>query len=55
MPNQDDTVIITALAFDPETRDWTKPVEYTARNRMEAIRWGNFNRDWVKNIQIKDE
>ena len=40
------------LAYDPSTRDWTKPVEYTAQDRMEVIRWMNFNRDWMKNLRI---
>jgi hypothetical protein len=41
-----------ALAYDPETRDWTKPVEYIARDRMESIRWCNFNRDWMKRLRV---
>lgn len=41
-------------AFDPETRDWTKRTEYVARDRMEAVRWMNFNRDWMKNLHIED-
>jgi hypothetical protein len=41
-----------ALAYDLETRDWTKPVEYIARDRMEAIRWCNFNRDWMKRLRV---
>lgn len=39
-------------AYDPKTRDWTERVEYTARNRMEAIRWINFQRDWLKRLRI---
>lgn len=50
----DKPVTITALAFDPETRDWTKPVSYEARNKMEAIRWQNFNKDWMKSFHIED-
>jgi hypothetical protein len=39
-------------AYDPKTRDWTLRVEYVARDRMEAIRWMNSNRDWFKNLRI---
>ena len=39
-------------AFDPKTGDWTKLVEYEARDRMEAIRWMNMNRDWFKDLKI---
>jgi len=41
-------------AFDPVTREWTKPVTYEASNRMDAIRWINFNRDWIKGLKIED-
>jgi hypothetical protein len=40
------------FAFDPLTRDWTKRVEYNARNKMEAIRWCNFQRNWMKDLQV---
>ena len=46
------TVTVKGLAYDPATRDWTKPVEYVARDRMEAVRWMNFNRDWMKGLHI---
>ena len=42
----------TGLAYDPATRDWTQVVEYTARDRQDAIRWINFNRDWMKGLRI---
>jgi hypothetical protein len=42
------------FAYDPATRDWTQRVEYVARDRMEAIRWINFNRDWMKSLRILD-
>ena len=44
----------SGLAYDQETRDWTKLVVVEFRNRMEAIRWMNFQRDWMKNLQIVD-
>lgn len=46
--------IIKAIgfAYDPVTNAWTKRVEYNARDKMEAIHWCNFNRDWMKNLQI---
>jgi hypothetical protein len=40
------------FAYSPATGDWTERVEYVARDRMEAIRWMNFNRDWMKNLRI---
>lgn len=45
----------SGLAYDPSTNDWTKVVVYEARNRMEAIRWMNFNRDWFKNLKIVED
>jgi hypothetical protein len=39
-------------AYSAETRDWTERVEYVARDRIEAIRWINFQRDWMKNLRI---
>jgi hypothetical protein len=49
--------ITTAIGFiyDPKTRDWTEPVKYEARDRIEAIRWMNFNRDWMKNLHIVED
>jgi hypothetical protein len=45
-------VIAEGLAYDQATRDWTKRVEYRARDRMEAVRWCNFNRDWFKSLKV---
>ncbi len=45
-------IICTGLAYDPATRDWTLPVRYDARDRMEAIRWVRFQRDWLKDLRI---
>jgi hypothetical protein len=42
------------FAFDPASRDWTKRVEYVARDRMEAINWMHFNRNWMKNLYIEE-
>ena len=42
-------------AWDAETRDWTKETVYMAKDRMEAIRWMNFNRDWMKGLRIVEE
>jgi len=42
-------------AYDPKTKDWTERVEYVARDRMEAIRWMNFNKDWMKGLRILEE
>lgn len=44
----------TGLAYNPETRKWDKPVEYIASNRMEAIRWISFQREWLKDLKIID-
>lgn len=49
------TVKAQGLAYDPETRDWTKPVIYEARDRMDAIRWMNFNREWFKDLHIIED
>ena len=45
-------VIAEGLAYDAATRDWTKVVRFVARSRIEAIRWINFNRDWMKSLRI---
>lgn len=47
-------VVAEGLAYDPKTRDWTKRVEYVAQDRQEAIRWINFNRNWMKELRIVD-
>ena len=47
-------IIAVGLAYDPATRDWTKRVEYIAKDRMEAIRWMAFNRDWMKDLHIEE-
>ena len=45
----------SGLAYSQVTRDWTELVVVEFRNRMEAIRWMNFNRDWMKNLKIVEE
>jgi hypothetical protein len=45
-------VKVEGFEYDPATRDWTKRVEFVARNRMEAIRWMNFQKDWMKGLKI---
>jgi hypothetical protein len=52
MERQMAKVIAEGFAYDPQTRDWTERVEYVAETRMEAIRWINFNRDWMKRLRI---
>jgi hypothetical protein len=53
----EDKMIYTAVgyAYDPQTRDWTKRVEVVCRNKMEAVRWCNFNRDWFKRLSIEED
>lgn len=41
--------------FNPTTRNWDIRVEFQAPNRMEAIRWMNFSRDWFKDLRIIEE
>ena len=41
-------------AYNAQTRDWTDRIEYVAQTRMEAIRWINFNRDWLMHLRIVD-
>lgn len=45
-------IVCTGLAYDPVTRDWTKPCRYVARNRMEAMLWVRSQRDWLKDLRI---
>lgn len=52
MIEQQQTVTAEGFAYDRVTRGWTERVEYIARDRMEAVRWMNFNRDWMKNLRI---
>lgn len=48
-------VKVEGFTYDPKTRDWTLRVEYIAQSRMEAIRWMNFNRDWMKGLRIIED
>jgi proline racemase len=48
------TVRAVGFAFDPETREWTKRVEYNARDRMEAIRWINCSQDYLRDAHIEE-
>jgi hypothetical protein len=43
---------VTALAWDENTRDWTKPVTYRARTKDEARNWVAFQRDYMKGFKI---
>ena len=43
------------FTYDPATKDWTKRVEYLARDRIEAVRWMRFNQDWMKNLHIEED
>jgi hypothetical protein len=45
-------VVVEGYAYDPETKNWTDRVEYIAKDRMEAIRWMNFNKDWMLRLRI---
>jgi cyclopropane fatty-acyl-phospholipid synthase-like methyltransferase len=47
-------IIAVGFAYDPKTNDWTKRIEYAARDRIEAIRWCNFNRNWMKRLTITE-
>ncbi len=42
----------SGLAYNSETRNWDKLVVVEFRDRMEAIRWMNFQRDWFTNLKI---
>jgi len=55
MQRETDMTKAEGYVFDSRTGDWTERVEYVARDRMEAIRWINFNRDWMKNLRIIEE
>lgn len=39
-------------AYDPKTNAWTAPVEYEAKDHMDAVRWCRFNKDWFKDLII---
>lgn len=43
---------VTAKAWNPATRNVDLEVKYEARDRMEAIRWINFNRNWMRDFRI---
>lgn len=45
-------ILATGLAYDPATRDWTMPVTFAARTRLEAINWVRFQRSWLKDLRI---
>lgn len=48
----DQMVKAEGYAYNAQTRDWTDRVEVEFKNRMEAIRWINFQKDWMKNLKI---
>lgn len=50
----DKMVKASGLAYSQQTRDWTEKVVVEFKDRMEAIRWMNFQRDWMKNLKIED-
>lgn len=51
----DQSITAVGYSYDPNTNDWTEKITYIARDRMEAIRWMNFNRDWMKNLHIEEK
>ena len=44
----------SGLFYSQITRDWTEKHVVEFKDRMEAIRWMNFNRDWAKCLKIED-
>jgi hypothetical protein len=44
--------VCTGKAYSPASQDWTVEASYIARDRMEAIRWVRFQRDWMKDLRI---
>ena len=48
-------VTATAKVWNAETGKVDKVVTYEARNRMEAIRWHNCNRDYMREFRIIEE
>lgn len=50
--NTNTEVKAEGYAYNAQTRDWTDRVEYVGRDRMEVIRWINFNKDWMKGLRI---
>jgi hypothetical protein len=45
---------VTAVGLNPATRQIDLPVEYIARDRIEAIRWANCNQDYIRNVKIEE-
>lgn len=46
---------VEGFAYDAATRDWTQRVEYVAQSRSEALRWINFNSDWLEGLRIVED
>jgi hypothetical protein len=46
---------VEGYGYDPRTHDWTDRAVYEARDRMEAIRWMNFQRAWMKGLRILED
>jgi len=45
-------ITVTANAYNRETGKVDLPVTYEARDRMEAINWIRFNRDYMRGFKI---
>ena len=39
--------------FNSTTNDWSELVIYEGPDDMDAIRWCNFNREWLKHLQFR--
>ena len=49
------SIIVEGFKYDPKTKGWTERVQYEARDRIEAIRWMNFQRDWLRGLRIIED
>lgn len=47
-------ITATAKVWNPASGKVDKVVTYEARNRMEAIRWHQCNRDYLRDFRIID-
>ncbi len=46
--------VASGYKYNPKTRQWNDPVEYLASNKLDAIRWCSFNRDWLKYLGYEE-
>ena len=51
----DTETLVYGYGWNQATRDWTKRVEYVARDLREALGWAHFNRNWLIKLTLEEQ